>query len=125
MAWLEKVPADVDLGLVRARGSNGDVWIGITARPRADIGNVPRLAKEGDVLELAVFEGGRNIVANANGTLIDDLRVGLNLPGEWLIRMDDAQGTVALFPIYVTLPPPTAPLLGTPWELPTTDEALA
>ncbi|MCA9568068.1 MAG: hypothetical protein KC656_09510 [Myxococcales bacterium] len=116
LAWLEALGPDDDLGLVRARGSQGDLWVALKAHPRRDLGRIPRQLAQGGELVLPALPGARYAVADANGRLHAgalDAAVTLQAGsrGEWLVRIDDDQGRVALFPVYVGIVPPLLPLI--------------
>ena len=107
------LPGD-DLGLVRARGTDGDAWVGLRGRPVAELGVMPRVTPTGDTLELPPLTG-TWVAADPDGHLTTgdlgpDARVLLTLPGEWLVQLDLADQSV-VFPVYVGDPAPTEPLL--------------
>ncbi len=115
-AWLEARPAEADIGLVRARSQSHDVWVALTAQPRGSIGVQPRQLPLEAAFTLPVLAGATFEVADGVGSV----RTGrldlaqtftVDVAGEWLVKVSDAQGTVARFPIYVQQTPPTAPVL--------------
>lgn len=113
--WLAEVAADDDLGLVRARGQDGDVWVGLKAHPRADIRRVPRQLAQGGLLALPALPGASYAIADANGQLLEGrldeaVEITAATRGEWLVEIRDAAGRLALFPVYVGLVPPDMPV---------------
>ncbi len=116
-AWLGRAPADGDIGLVRARNTQGDTWVGLMAEPRGNVGVQPRQLPLGATFTLPPIGGARFVVADSHGKL----RAGtlelpqtftVDEPGEWLVKVTDEAGILARFPIYVGITPPTRPLVG-------------
>jgi hypothetical protein len=125
IAWVEAIPEDQPLGLVRARGAEEDVWVGIRAVPAIDLGPVPRVTGLGSPLVLPPVPGATWRLSDQEGTLREGtLDAGLSVvlagAGEWLfeIRRDGAE--LARFPVYVAISPPTTPLLRLPDTRPIT-----
>jgi len=115
-AWLLTVPASADVGLVRARDSLHEVWIGMVATPRVDLGVMPRSVRIGTALSLPVVPGGRYVIAEGDGDKITGLldagwRGALEAEGEWVFQVYDAQGLAAWFPVYVGVEAPDTNLL--------------
>lgn len=130
LGWLETVSPEDDLGLVRARGQEGDVWVALKARPRLDIGRVPRQLAQGAELALPALPGASYAISDANGRLLSgslDEPVSLTVAtrGEWLVQVDDARGSAALFPVYVGLVPPDLPVIEDARSVRTDVEAIA
>lgn len=116
LEWLATVPTDHDLGLVRARGQEGDVWVGLRAHPAADIGRVPRQVAEGTLFRLPALPGATYAIADANGALqsgaLDTpLELTCGTRGEWLVSVEKDGTQVASFPFYVGIVPPELPLI--------------
>lgn len=114
--WVDGVPADAALGLVRARGAKVDAWVGLVSHPRVDLGRLPRALGPGDVLALPPLPGARYRIADADGRLLEGpLDLGLHLQvhrqGEWVVQVLDGQGVAAWFPVYVGVAPPADDLL--------------
>jgi len=116
---IRNVPANVDLGLVRARGDQQDVWVLVTSQPKVDLGSIPRQLALGSVMRLpAVGPGTTFTAASPTGEVSEGhLELGwsteTNIAGEWLIEIREGTTRVALFPVYVGVPPPTLSLLPT------------
>jgi hypothetical protein len=111
VTWLEGVDRESHIGLVRARGKDKDVWVGLSGVPRAQLGVLPRQLPEGAQLVLPPVPGARYALADPDGLLQEGpLDVGrtitTEITGEWVVQIDDDRGTVALFPVYVGLVPP-------------------
>jgi hypothetical protein len=120
-AWLAKLPSDADLGLVRARNVNADTWVGLLATPRGNVGVQPRQLPLGASFTLPPIDGARFVVADSlgglkAGTLELPQTFTVDHPGEWLVKVTDATGVLARFPIYVGVTPPTEPVVGEPVE---------
>ena len=116
VAWLEAFPATDDLGLVRARGRDQDIWVALRASPTADVGRIPRQIAEGGVFTIPANGGGRYRIADANGyllegTLDEPAEVEANSTGEWVVEVVPAEGQSAIFPVYVGMVPPEIPIV--------------
>lgn len=116
VAWVEAASTDEPMSLVRARGRDGDVWVGLRARPAFDLGGVPRVAALGSVLVLPAVAGATWQVADhegdlRGGSLDDGARVLLAAAGEWLVDIRQDRKELARFPMYVGVRPPATPLL--------------
>ena len=109
--WLADIDPDMDLGLVRARGGAMDIWVGLVSIPHVEIGVQPRHVAAGSTVVIPSLAGCTYLVASPNGALLEGsselgTRVSVDIPGEWLFELRNAQGTVALWPIYVGIIPP-------------------
>lgn len=118
-AWVTAQTEGSDLGLVRARASDQDVWVGMVATPRASIGVQPRQLPLDASFTLPVVQGATFQVADPTGRVQDgslDLAqtFTVDVPGEWLIKVSDGQGVVARFPLYAGTTPPADPVLDLP-----------
>lgn len=127
-AFLAELDPSVDLGLVRARGTASDVWLALLARPRASVGLQPRQVDLGDKVSLPALPNARYTVVDAAGRLYEGSTAvaqdfTMDLKGEWLFQVSDAEGVVAKFPIYVGMVPPDLGLL-TASDTPLTDRGL-
>ncbi len=116
IAWLDARDPSVPLGLVRARGIQGDAWVALTGTPRDEVPALPRQVELGGQLTFPAQPGVELTVADPVGGLsrlaLDEQRVvHADVAGEWLfeLRRDDA--LLALFPVYVAMVPPEAPVL--------------
>lgn len=111
------VAGQADLvGLVRVRAGLDEAWVGLSAKPRVDLGVIPRQLPAGGTLALPATPGARVTVADPAGRLIESgLEGGWTLlveaTGEWLVEVADAGGPAAVFPVYVGLVPPSLDLL--------------
>lgn len=119
VGWVEAVPADEPMGLVRARGRHEDTWVGLRARPEVDLGALPRLASVGTLLELPPLDGGSWVLTDGagdllKGDLLDGERLVLSSSGEWLLQVKQGGAEFARFPIYVGIPGPEGPILRLP-----------
>lgn len=97
--------ADSDIGLARARGQKGDVWVLLVATPRRTIAPLAREYLVGETLVatgLTVVDP-LGTVRPLGGT------IALDAPGEWLIQASDAFGAIATLPLYVGEPTPEVP----------------
>lgn len=115
-AWLAEVDPAADLGLVRARNALGQTWVGLTARPRLDVGTPARVWSTGDTLTLPAIPGAKWTVSDPDGSarsgpLDGGEALPLDVDGEWVVQVNDAQGIAAWFTVYVDLPPPKVDLL--------------
>ncbi|MBX2796663.1 MAG: hypothetical protein KTR31_03305 [Myxococcales bacterium] len=113
---LAGVPSGSDIGLVRARGDQQDLWVLLTSTPRKDLGVFPRQLARGARLKLPAMEGVRFAVADPQGKLSEghldvEWSTGADTDGEWLVELRDQGGLLARFPIYVGLVPPDGALL--------------
>lgn len=113
---LAAVPSEAHVGLVRARGSEQDLWVMLTSVPRVDVGVYPRQIARGSRITLPQLEGTRFAVADPQGQLYKGhLDVGWSTEalaeGEWLIELYDREGVIARFPMYVGMVPPQTSLL--------------
>jgi hypothetical protein len=111
IAWVADLPPDLDLGLVRARSTKSEHWVALAGRTRFDLGVMPRRAKAGDSLDLPALPGGAARIADVDGQLsaipLDSgASITLDQPGEWLVVVEDEQGLLARFPVWVDVEPP-------------------
>jgi len=100
-----------DVGLVRARGNEGDIWVLVEGERRGTIPATPREPPPGTDLP---FPGYSVRASTPAGDLVES-RDGLRVEqaGEWLVELSDAQGVVATFPLYVgTRTPAASPFAG-------------
>ena len=116
LTWLEAVPPNADLGLIRARDDSMEVWVAVLAEPRVSIGVQPREVQLGARIEIPAIPGCAYAVADPSGRLYEggleiSQRFDLEIPGEWLFRVDDAEGAAAVFPVYAGMIPPETTLL--------------
>jgi hypothetical protein len=113
---LATVPATADLGLVRARGANRDVWVAVVGRPTLPLGVLPRVPAAGGRVAIGASSGASLTVSDPAGRatvlpLDQDRVVAVGVPGEWLFEVTDASGaSLARFPVYSGMAPPDAPL---------------
>src|SRR5690606_1977516 len=108
LEFLRTLDPSVDLGLVRARGDEQDAWVALTAAPRLSVGRQPRQVELGHRLTLPSHPGARWTVVDPSGEIMTgDLdtpaQIVLDLGGEWLVQVEDAQGVAAKFPVYVDM----------------------
>jgi hypothetical protein len=114
--WVHSRPPDASLGFVRARGPTDEVWVGLSSKPRIDIGVIPRQLPRGGTLTVPAVPGADVWVADPYGRLdhgpldVPFTRTA-EVEGEWLIEIRDASGTAASFPIYVGMVAPDLGLL--------------
>ncbi len=116
--WLAALPEGTSVGVVRARGSQGDAWVALAGRSQVHLDLMPRQARSGSSLTLPVVDGGTYAVSDPDGRLWEGgldapQPFSLVAPGEWLFEIRKAGVTEALFPIYVGMIPPELGLLGT------------
>ncbi|MEZ4319450.1 MAG: hypothetical protein R3F61_18185 [Myxococcota bacterium] len=127
--WLAAFPEGDDLGLVRARGNENVVWIGLRATPTANVGRIPRQLPEGGSFTIPANPGARWMVSDANGELLHGeldapATVECNSVGEWMVEIVPATGASALFPVYVGMVPPELALIRTVTAVRTPADAL-
>ncbi len=113
-----------DLGLARARGAAGDVWVGLVGRHTLALAAVPRQVARGAriVLEATPASAAAGAVVTVvppDGDLEaaylgEGLALVLDVPGAWWIRVDAVGGEVAGFPVYVDVTPPAETPLDPP-----------
>lgn len=104
------VPATGDIGLVRARGPDDDIWVLLHGRSGAALPPIPREAQVGDAVRLGLHQWR---AGSPDGSVFD---VGetlvFNRAGEWLLQARGADGVIANLPVYVGQPmPEVSPLL--------------
>lgn len=114
--WLQRAPGDTSIGLVRARSTVEDVWVGLLSTPRASIEGIPRQIPVGGTLSLPKIKETKLSFADPYGTTGEvDLANGyeqiLDVSGEWLFEVRDKVGVAALFTVYVGVLPPELHLL--------------
>ncbi|MFZ5482440.1 MAG: hypothetical protein ACOZNI_37100 [Myxococcota bacterium] len=96
-----------DVGLVRARGEDGDLWVLLVGRRR---GPVPAVAREARIREVVALGPGAWVVSDADGDVRrPDGSVVLDEVGEWLFRLEASGVAVATFPVYVATATPETP----------------
>lgn len=116
LEFLKTLDPSVDLGLVRARGDEQEAWVALTASPRLSVGRQPRQVEVGHRLTLPATPGARWVLVDPvggviSGSLDTSAEHVLDVTGEWLVQVEDAQGVAAKFPIYVGMAPPKLGLL--------------
>lgn len=116
LAWLDALPKDVPMALVRARSDGEDVWLGLHGLETITLGSVPRLAALGSPLTLPAVEGATWLVADPSGAtqggpLDQGARVLLGRTGEWLVWLRRGEEELARFPIHVDTETPQQPIL--------------
>lgn len=116
LAFLGTIDRSVDLGFIRARNDMEEIWLVLVAAPRVSVGLQPRQAEIGDALTLPSIPGARYTVVDSAGRLYEgSLEVSqpftLDVGGEWLFQVADAEGVAAKFPVYVDMIPPELALL--------------
>lgn len=114
--WLKTLDADQPLGLVRARGRQGDAWVALRGQPRGDIGTKPRQVPLDYELRFDAQPGVSLTVADSVGvvrkmTLDAERAIRVDAAGEWLFEFRDDDGLIALFPIYAAMVPPETKVL--------------
>jgi len=124
--WLDARTDAHDIGLVRARGDGQDVWVALTAQPRASIGVQPRQLPVGAAFTLprqpgATFEvaDGQGRVRNGRLDLAQTFTV--DIAGEWVVKVEQEGKVVAWFPVYVDRQPPAEPIVATEVQGPLVD----
>jgi len=116
VTWLASRTDAHDIGLVRARGDQQDVWIALTATPLGSVGVQPRQLPLGAAFTLPKLPGATFEVADGAGTVRSgrlDLAQTFTVerPGEWIVKVRHAEQVVAWFPIYVDRQPPSEPVI--------------
>ncbi len=128
--WLTKVESSDDLGLVRARGDDGEAWVALVSKPRASIGVQPRQVEVGGAVNLPSIAGAQYFVCDPDGNVVGGAleipqQFTLDIDGEWIFSVVDKKGPIALFPVYVAMMPPEVGLFEPGQQVHTGDEALA
>lgn len=96
-----------DIGLVRARVTDGDRWVLVVADRVGAVPAVPREVSTGTEIALGA---GAWTVADPLGELRDvDGTLLADAPGEWLLQAWDGDRAIATFPVYVGEAPPELP----------------
>lgn len=96
-----------DVGLVRTRDRGGDQWVFLLGARRGTLPAFPREPRLSDVL---TFPGAEVTAVTPSGeTRVYQERLQVDLAGEWLIDLRDAQGEITTFPLYVGRLTPQAP----------------
>lgn len=129
-AWLQALTPEDDLGLVRARGQDGDIWVALRARPAIDVGRIPRQVAIGGALEFPAIAGATLSIADANGHMkrlpMDEaISLTAGTRGEWLVQIERSDAIAALFPVYVGIVPPELPLIDTVRPVVSSTDAIA
>lgn len=119
LAWLEALPPDPGaLGLARARGARGDVWVATLAVVPAPFPPLKKRWTLGDRLELPSLPGGTWQACDPEGRLatgaLDGAPLSLETDGEWLFTLTMGSAALATLTLYVDLDPTHDPLLGNP-----------
>ena len=77
LTWVEQIPADEPMSLVRARGRDSDEWVGVAGRPPVELGALPRIANLGSPLLIPAVPGGIWRAADPSGALSEGSLSGL------------------------------------------------
>ena len=114
--WLGTVPKTSDLGLVRARDADMEIWLAMVGNVRHDVGVHPRHVNPGSDHTLPLIDDLTfQLVAPSghltSGSLATKQAFILDEQGEWLTVINDAEGRVAAWPTYVGILPPSNNLL--------------
>jgi len=130
LAWLDGFPEGDDLGLVRARGHDEDLWVALRATPSFEFGRIPRQVPEGGSLELPAASGATYIVSDANGLVVrgeldSPAQIECNIVGEWMVKIVPQSGPAAVLPVYVGMMPPELGLIRDVASIRTPTDALA
>lgn len=93
------LPTSGDIGLVRARGPDDDIWVLLVGRGGPELPPIPREAQVGDALPLGGLQwkvaGPTGQVRDATGTIV------LDHAGEWLLQARQGESVLATLPVYV------------------------
>lgn len=101
------LPAGGELGVVRARGQEDDVWVVLHSPGGPELPAVPREAQVGDYVALASLSW-RAASPDGSVRVVKD-GVVLDHEGEWLLEASTPTGVVATLPVYVGEPTPERP----------------
>lgn len=105
------LPSDGDLGLVRARGPDDDIWVVLRGAGGPDLPRLPREARVGDFVPLSGASWRAASPDGATRTL--EHGVLFDQAGEWLLQAVSEGRILATLPVYVGEPTPdTAPFAG-------------
>ena len=116
LSWLEDLDEDVDIGLVRARNLQKEIWVALASRPLVDLGAIPRHAALQTPLQLPSIPNATLSVADGQGRMFtmpmtETTTIYLDNEGEWLFALSDGKGDLARFTVYVGIDVPTGPVL--------------
>lgn len=93
------LPTSGDIGLVRARGPDDDIWVVLSGRGGPELPAIPREAQVGDSIALGELSwraaGPAGDVREVAGSLV------LDRAGEWLLQARQGDTVVATLPVYV------------------------
>ncbi len=114
--WLESLPEDAPMALVRSRGEKSDVWVAIWGQPQIDLGIQPRVTSVGNRFRLPEVAGATYQLADpagevTEGALSKPTDLVLSTTGEWLAYVHKDGEELARFPIYVGIESPGTKLL--------------
>ncbi len=120
------------VGLVRVRGGNGDVWVGLIGSPRIALEPVPRGLPVGAELKLEAAGGAGALeialVSPSGGletsALFPGWGITLDEEGEYWVEISDGVGVAASFPVSAGTVPDSAPPLAAHHHLASEPEAL-
>jgi hypothetical protein len=119
-------PGD-DLGLVRARRGEVDIWIGLIGRPAVQLETFPKELAPGDQLNLVSTQPARFTLVSPTGRLQRGelpARPTLSENGEWWLQVTGSQADdVHALPLFVGLSTPETPLIELPGQPISTVEA--
>ena len=102
-----RAQAGADVGLVRARNGDKDLWVLLVGDRR---GEVPRVAREYQVGDSVTLGEGAFAVSDPLGQVRPAAKVmSLDMQGEWLLQARDERGTLATMPVYVGMATPKEP----------------
>ena len=101
------LPSSGDVGLVRARGPDDDIWVVLHGAGGPDLPAVPREARVGDHLALSGPSWRASLPSGEVRALGDGLV--FDREGEWLLQAFDAEHVVATLPVYVGVATPEKP----------------
>ncbi len=129
LKWLEGIPEDQAMALIRARGRAEDIWVGIRANPLAQLEPIPRRTHMGSVINLPAIPGASFRLSDGGGELTEGrLETGATLllttAGEWLLQVVADRREIARMPIYVEIEPPREPVLQTEEKAPLISSAV-
>jgi hypothetical protein len=116
MTWLGQVSKTSDLGLIRARDTDMEIWVAMVGEVRHSVGVHPRNVSPGidhvlPVSDDLTFQLVTPSGFITSGSLATSQRFVLDEQGEWLTVISDSKGTVATWPTYVGLLSPSDNLL--------------
>ena len=119
--WLNEIDPAMDIGLVRSRNAKQELWVGLAAIPKIDLGVIPREIPIQTPLKLPAIPNAQLQVVGPTGSLktqplTQEVTLHLDHEGEWLLSFTTPDRDLARFTVYVGVDAPTDPVIYGPSE---------